>query len=278
MQKTLDQNIDWQIVSEQPTRPSTGLVIPGQQELYRSDDGHSISIRKDSYTVFNNDKLVDLTQRMASLTGGSVVGFETFKKGAKTLGFVKPGEAYKNVNGLPMQDYIVIGNSHDGSTGIFIGTSTTLIRCTNAFSSILKDHVIRHSTNYEERLEDVVGQYYAERNKVYEELERMSKVKIDQGLILAMTNRLFDIENREEISIQKRNQINKFEGSLDTEFTDLDQNMWGFFNGVTHYTTHKRGVGSKNHLEKNSFGNVVGSNAEFNKKAVKIITSSMSMV
>ena len=90
MQKTLDQTIDWQIVSEQPTRPSTGLVIPGQQELYRSDDGHSIGIRKDSYTVFNNDKLVDLTQRMASLTGGFLFGASV----AIDNGIIVIGEAY----------------------------------------------------------------------------------------------------------------------------------------------------------------------------------------
>ena len=221
---------------------------------------------------------------MATASGGQVKGFETFQGGRKVLAFIKTGQDSGSINGNEIKDYIVIGNSHDGSSSIFIGTSTTLLRCTNQFADVQRDFNIRHSGEIALKFEEAVDhykKYYAQKELLYKRFTDMSHVKIDKDLVASLTDRLFDVDREAinkgeiEMSTRKQNQLDSFQGSLDREMTDLGSNLWGFFNAVTHYSTHVRGAESEKYSTNNSFGNVVGSNANFNKKANGIITKEL---
>ena len=81
-----------------------------------------------------------------------------------------------------------------------------------------------------------------------------------------------------EISTRKSNQINDFNYAIEREMTELGSNLWGYFNAVTYYTTHLRGKESQNYYKNNSYGNVLGSNANFNKKAIVLINRVLKKV
>jgi len=205
MIKNLTSTINWNVEQKQIFLQS-GDQVHGFKALIRTDNKQTIHVHKNSYQPFSNEKLVETTHKIAELCQGTVEGFNEFKDGKKVLGFVKPSENLKKIGINPIKDYIIIGNSHDGTSGIFLGTSTELIRCSNQFSRIVRDDIIRHTKNYDVKMEDLVSAYniYQEsRNKMYENFEKLSTIKIDSDLISAVTNRLFNVEKMEEISVQK---------------------------------------------------------------------------
>jgi hypothetical protein len=272
-----------QIGSENPFDELTMADVPNFKAIVNGTTGEVLSVPKPGYTPLHNAQLESAAQMMATASGGSVEGFETFKGGKKVLAFVKAGKNTGSINGNAIKDYIVIGNSHDGSSSIFIGTSTTLLRCENQFSMIQRDFNIRHSGEIALKFEEAVDhykKYYAQKELLYKRFTDMSNVKVNNDLILSLTDRLFDVDrnaiNAEELelSTQKKNQLLSFNESIEKEMTDLGSNLWGFFNAVTHYSTHSRSL-SDAAQKNNSFGNVVGSNAAFNTKAQRIITSEL---
>ena len=255
--------------------------VPSFKAIINDQTGEVLSIPKQSYTPLLNSQLEEAAHMMAKASNGTVEGFETFKGGRKVLAFIKAENNTGTINGNEINDYIVIGNSHDGSSSIFIGTSTTLLRCANQFSQIQRDFSIRHSGHIAMKFEDALNHYktyYAQRDMLYSRFEEMSKVKIDKTLIESLTDRLFDVDRKllvkseKDISVRKHNLIEGFKNlSLERELSDLGSNLWGYFNAVTHYTTHVKGGNN------NSFGNVVGTNANFNARANKIITKELAM-
>lgn len=265
--------------------------VPNFKAIVNGSTGEVLNTPKPGYTPLHNSQLEDAAHMMAQASGGTVEGFETFQGGRKVLAFVKAENHTGSINGNKIEDYIVIGNSHDGSSSIFIGTSTTLLRCTNQFSDIQRDFNIRHSGEIAVKFEEAVAhykRYYAQKELMYQRFTDMSNVKIDKALVDSLTDRLFDVDREAinkgeiELSTRKANQLDSFQVSLDREMTDLGSNLWGFFNAVTHYTTHRKGVDeygarSAASIRGNSFGNVVGSNANFNKKADRIITKELAL-
>jgi hypothetical protein len=55
-----------------------------------------------------------------------------------------------------------------------------------------------------------------------------------------------------------------FQNSINIETADLGNNLFGLFNSVTHYTTHKL----KN---ENTFGNLFGTANKINEKAYDLV-------
>jgi len=293
--KKLSQEFGWEVTqNEILVGNQIGLIGPNaapaivsdRKAIVNNSTGAVLNTPKNGYKPLSNLQLEDAARMMAEASSGTVEGFETFQGGKKVLAYVKSGNNTHEINGNAIEDYIVIGNSHDGSSSIFIGTSTTLLRCANQFATIQRDFSIRHSGEIAIKFEDALEhyrKYYIQRDLMYNKFIEMSKVKIDSSLVASLTDRLFDVDRQaitreeKELSTRTLNQMNSFNESLETEMTDLGSNLWGYFNAVTHYTTHSRGVGGKNYEANNSFGNVVGSNANFNKKANAILTKELSL-
>ena len=113
--------------------------------------------------------------------------------------------------------------------------------------------------------------YNMEKNELYQSFDKMAKIHVDKGLIESLTNRIFEVDHTQELSTNKTNKIELFKNSIESEMTDLGSNMWGFFNAVTHYSTHT--IKQKDA----TFGNVFGTSAEFNKRALKEIELAMCL-
>ena len=265
----------------------TMAEVPNFKAIVHGTTGDVLNVPKPTYTPLLNQQLENAAQMMADASQGTVEGFETFQGGKKVLAFVKAGNNKSKINGNSIEDYIVIGNAHDGTSRIFIGTSTTLMRCANQFADVQRDFRIGHTGDIAVKFEDAINhyrQYYIQRDVMYDRFVKMSKVKIDTSIIESLTDRLFDVDREAitkeeiELSTQKVNQIESFNDSIEGEMSDLGSNLWGYFNAVTHYTTHSRGSNGKNYESNNSFGNVVGSNANFNKKADGIITKELAIL
>lgn len=259
-------SINWDIVSKEISLQGTSTAIPGYQALTRNDTDSVISIFKKTYVPMYNNEFVENAHKISEITGFPIEGFQEINGGKRVLAYFKNTDPNFSLVGEKLEDYMVLGNSHDGSTSIFLGNSHTIIRCMNSFGSIVQNMKIRHTKTQGMKFADVlrdIEEYFMGVKKLERTFEKFREIKIDPLIIQALADRLFDMDNNQEISKGKLAKIADFKQSVIQETGDLGDNYWGLFNGVTHYTTHK--MNSKNP----TLGNFWGTAGDMNKKALR---------
>jgi len=271
--KNLEKTFNWEVI-ESP------VVINGREQskkkaLMRSDTGDILSIKSNRYRVFSNEKFEKLIDRLVNLSGFEFMGFEEFQNGKRILGFLRNTRPNLKLCGQAVKDYLVIGNSHDGSSKIFIGTSNFIFRCENQFTEKIRTYELTHIHELEfsdKALMNLLNVYESSRQNYYRSMEQLSLVPLTNDMIKELIDKLLIAE---QPSSAKRERINRhldqkmmsnkermFRESIIKETHALGNNLWGLFNGVTHYSTH--------HIKSNAFLNSNGASLAFNQKGLDI--------
>lgn len=248
-----------------------GKVQKNYKGLQRNDTKEVLSIVKDSYTPINNETFISLIHDIEKF-GFEQTGFLEVKQGRKLLCWLKNTQN-KDILGYKSNDYIVVGNSFDYSSSLFVGTTNTLLRCENQFSKLHRnsDFRILHSKNSTQKVlnfESSFENLVSERNLFYSILESFSEVKTDklivENFVKEVLNNEFEVkEGKKENKILGIKKM-ELENSILKEQNELGNNLFGLFNGITYYTTHKHQKDNPKH--KNYFGNILGSCSNLNNK------------
>lgn len=241
----MDTQLNWDVIS----RPifSNNARIDTHQALYRNDNDFLLNVCTNSYTPTRNERFLEIVQRMSDISGFPIECYDEFQGGKKVLAFLKATEKVE-VMGHYFEDYMMIGNSHDGSTALFFGNSSKLIRCQNRFARQFQKLKVYHTTNQEVKISTILRAfevYMIERAKLFSKLQDFSKVEIHHSIKAALVERLVNMTHEEKIGIEpistkKQNIITGLYNSISTECEALGNNYFGLLQGVTHYTTHVR--------------------------------------
>jgi Domain of unknown function (DUF932) len=262
----MTNNIAWEVV-ERPLF-SNNQQVQGYKALYRSDNNELLNVAKSSYTPVTNERFLEVITRLSSITGFPIQMYDEVSNGKKILAFLKCNDSIK-VNGYKFQDWLMVGNSHDGSTGFFIGNSNMMIRCSNRFTKQFQSLKVLHTANNDFRINNLTNSfddYTKQRQRFYNrfseyvdfEIVEEDKTKIVNSLIEVTP---LEIEKPETISARKQGIINDIHRSIETETAELGNNLFGLFNGITHYTSHIR------RQKEAVFCNAFGTSADFNNRA-----------
>lgn len=263
---TFVPSLDWDVVSQKISLFGDDKEIPNYQALKRSDNGNVISVFKKSYNPLYNKDFVEKTKLISQVSNFEIEGYQEINGGKRVLAYLRNSDPNFKLVGQKVDDYLVVGNSHDGTTSLFLGNSTTIIRCMNQFGTIVQNMKIRHSSKMEEKLDDIISDledYFLGVKRLNSTFERFTEIKISPEIITALTQRLFDMDNFTDASPKKLEKVADFKASITQEMDALGSNFWGLFNGVTHYTTHK--TVNRNPTK----GNFWGMSGEMNNKALK---------
>ena len=259
--------LDWDII-EKPIFANNKQII-GYKSIFRSDNGNLLNIAKTSYTPTHNEKFIEVTEKLHEITGFPIQNYYEVDGGKKVLSFLECTESIQ-VCGHEFKDFLMIGNSFDGSTGFFIGNSNVMIRCKNRFSKNFRQLQVNHTKNNSLRVDGLVeyfDSFMNQRKQLFENMERFSDVKIDESIIKSLVERLAKMNEEErlgnEVSTRKSNIISNMNYSIQKECLDLGDNAFGLFNGITHYTTHVKNA------KNTTFGNPFGTANELNQTAFK---------
>lgn len=271
--KNLKKTFNWEVI-ENPVFIN-GIQHPKKKALMRSDTGAILSINSNRYRVFSNQKFERLIDRLVNLSGFEFMGYEEFQNGKRVLGFLKNTRPNLKICGQAVKDYLVIGNSHDGSSKIFIGTSNFIFRCENQFTEKIRTYELTHIHELDfsdQDLTRLLDVYEHSRRNYYRSMEQLSLVPLTNEMVKELVNKLLQTEqnafaksevvNRYPMNDQMTNKERMFRESIVKETAALGNNLWGLFNGVTYYATH--------HINSNSFLNSNGASLEFNQKGLDI--------
>ncbi len=226
-QNTALEGFKWEIISK-PIY-SNNQPLTGHKALFRNDSNTLLNVAKTSYTPTTNARFVEVVERMSEVTGFPIrcydrAAFREFEGGKKVLAFLECTETIQ-VQGFDFQDYMIIGNSHDSSTGFFIGNSSKMIRCSNRFSKVFRQLQVHHTRNHDAKIDQLLGYFQtfmAERKQLFTKMEKFAQIEIDDSIKETLVQRLTRMNQEEilgtkEISIRKENVMNSLWQSIDKE-------------------------------------------------------------
>jgi hypothetical protein len=242
--------------------------VNGYKAIMRSDTNEILHIAKSTYTPTPNKLFIETANTLSKITNYPLEMVTEVEKGKKTLAFLKVTDPMR-IGGNDFNEYLMIGNSHDGSTGFFIGNSSIMVRCSNRFSKKFRQMQVYHTANHHERINDIIdsfGDYRSQRSKFIDTLGEYVDFEIIEDNKREIVNLIaevtpLEIEKPDTLSTRKKNIIADIQQSIEIETKALGNNLFGLFNGITHYTTHTRKTKEK------VFCNAIGTANEVNQKA-----------
>lgn len=149
-----------------------------------------------------------------------------------------------------LKRYITLLNTHDGTRAIAVGSASTNVICTNTFAKAHKDSgmtKIVHATTALQRVKaamDGLRTAMAADEVLMDHFRRMADTKltdhIGMDLIAKVLKRGFKIDDTNDISTRRKNQLIDLNACINLETGRQGLTLWGLFNGFTHYTNHKQ--------------------------------------
>jgi phage/plasmid-like protein (TIGR03299 family) len=157
------------------------------------------------------------------------------------------------VGGEPCNKYIILTNSHDGTSSIVAGLTTVRVVCNNTLQAALKGLsnkvLIEHRTGAKERLSEaykvmnIASKYMTEVEEVF---NQMSKTKCDDDMLRLYISEVMKPEykkvteeEQEKLSTRFKNQVESifaFALSHPTQTTDAARGtLWGAYNSISGY-------------------------------------------
>ena len=269
--KELTQHLNWEVQIEE-------LLLPGNRKtdrfaLTRSDNGELLSVRSDRYYPIFNKDLELICERLVKWSGFRFMGYQEFQNGKRILAFFENPSESLEICGQHVKDYLIIGNSHDTSSKLFVGTSNYMVRCENQFSQKIRAYERRHDQPFnsdELLIEEVLTNYESGRRLLYRKMERMqqagSNETVIKDLALKLMGSIEQTDRMEDDTLILRNneQTRLLLACIQREINELGSNLWAVFNGVTRYTS--------NHLKGNpGFGIVNGTGERMNREALRFL-------
>jgi len=229
----------------------------GSNGLFRADTGAWLGTVGPRYVPMQNHTLAETiieasqaigltAKRGGCLRGGSRIYFQV------ELESVQIGKS-------PIKRYVTALNSHDGSTSIAFGSTNTVIWCDNTFFKVYQSKDVsrfRHTESAKSRIEFAIAEMKAtleSENKMIDSFKIMEKHSATTGalesILKKIIKRAFNVEEKENTSTRRTNQLSMLSEAIKIEFNDQGENLWGLFNGVTRYTNHMAVPKSSNRID-----------------------------
>jgi len=272
----LISEIPWEVSKKEIALKVKNTFIPIDTHvaMVRSDNMNVLGINHSRYGYFSNQEFMEMANELVKISGFHLEGYQEIRGGKIMLGYLRNMDKELKIAGCKVKDYLVFGNSFNRETSLFAGSSEIVIRCQNAFGRIHQQVKIVHSSTIKERVKELIRyfeNYFAAKKDMYKAMNHWAKVKVDEGIIEEMINYVMKLDNyetTEDIPQQRLNKIEEMRGSINKELIELGDNVWGLFNGVTHYTTHVL----QGRSNTSTIGNLYGVKNRINQRAFHFLS------
>lgn len=239
--------LDWNVRIEK-TFTESGIELD-RIGLVREDTNQILGVHSNGYVPYQNDQLVELLQRVSSLTGLEIHKGGEFGGGKKVYIQLKSNDL--KLGNDRVEGYVTGINSFDGSTSLAFGNSNLTISCQNTFFAAYRNlDKVRHTKNMNFKVDEIcrgIDLLVEEEKEMFTTIKRMSETTYDQKTKDRVIKSLFDIDmdiklvgyhDNDELSTNTKNKLSRLYIDMNGELSEKGDNLWGLFSGVTKYTTH----------------------------------------
>ena len=244
-------HLDWHVEKFPVRMDSTGLIIPDTFSVERTDktglDRYLGTVGKQYTVVQNADQF--------SIFDGLVDRGEAIYETAGALG---KGERVWILAKLPddivldgkdeITNYLLLSNSHDGSSSFTAKLTPVRVVCSNTLSFALsgagREIKIRHTAGAKDRIEEamrVMGIARKEIGVANEAFNYMKHTAVDSTMVAYFMYQVLPATGKNTTKIENARTIvrNLFEGQ--GKGSDIaGSTIWGLYNAVAEYADHHR--------------------------------------
>jgi phage/plasmid-like protein (TIGR03299 family) len=217
--------------------------------IVREDTNQILGVHSNGYVPFANDQLVELLQRVSSLTGLEIHKGGEFGGGKKVFVQLKSNDL--RLGNDRVEGFVTGINSFDGSTSLAFGNSNLTISCQNTFFAAYRNlDKVRHTKNMNYKIDEIcrgIDVLVEEEKQMFTTIKKMSETRFSQETKDHVIKTLFDIDmdiklvgfnDSDELSTNTKNKLSRMYIDMNGEIQGKGDNVWGLFSGITKYTTH----------------------------------------
>ena len=264
------------------------LVQSPYYGLYNSKSGNIINSVKDSYTVTQNDEIIEVMLQGAEPFQHilSVKKCININDGRKLLMQLEI-EGKDHVNGDRITRFLNIVDSNDGTTCLAVGVGDTTLSCMNQFMKWYKgaQSKFQHSQSISRRIAEIpelIKNALSESDMLLKLYQKFESTQISRDLAHSLVNELLGVDKTSSVtdlsklSTATTNIMNAMYANIEIEMNSKGSNLWGLHSGITRYTTHEKSAPKRDNgkIENIAFGSAMLMNnksLEFAQKQLVLI-------
>jgi hypothetical protein len=246
--------------------------------LLNTKTGEVINTVKEGYRVSQNEEVIRMIVEGIKPFGSSLkVTKGSSINGGRKVFLQLEIEGTSLVGSDTITRYITFLDSNDGTSSLSIGIGDICARCTNQFYRFYKSgqNRFRHTATIEEAINSIpriIEGALDESMKQIQIYNSFVSTKCSRELAHKMVNHLLGFDKTTFSSTEKgtrsENIMNSLYADINTEFSQVGENLWGLLGGITRFTTHniaspKRTNGALESL-------ICGSGYNMNQKALEL--------
>ena len=265
--------LDWEVV-QKDVYTEDGTPISGYKVNLRDTDNAALGIVSDRYKVVQNEDAFQFTDDLL----GAGVTYETagaLQGGRKVWMLARMPHRYI-IAGDEITPYMVVMNSHDGSSGIKVAMTPIRVVCQNtlnlALDSAKRIWTTKHTENVMSRVHEaretlmLAEAYMGELGRGIDEL---SQIRLTDRKVMEFMQEIFPVRN-DVPEGQRKNNLRLLD-DLKMRYWDapdlsnMGKNGYRFVNAVSDFATHADPIRRTKNYDENLFLRTVEGNPMIDK-------------
>ena len=253
--------LNWHVLQKE-VYTEDGKLIEGYKANTRNTDNTTLGIVSDRYKVVQNEEAFQFTDDLL----GEGVTYETagsLQNGKKVWMLAKMPHRYI-IAGDEITPYLVIMNSHDGSSGIKVAMTPIRVVCQNTLNLALNNAkriwTTKHTENVMSRVHEARETLLLAENYMGElgrGIDELSKIKLSDKKVLDMMQDFFPID-ADLPEAQRKNNLRMLEDMKlrywdAPDLTHVGKNGYRFINAISDFATHADPIRKTKNYNENLF-------------------------
>lgn len=265
--------LDWEVI-QKDVYTEYGSIIPGYKANTRSTDEAILGIVSNRYKVVQNEDAFQFTDDLL----GTGVTYETagaLQGGRKVWMLARMPHRYI-IAGDEIAPYLVVMNSHDGSSGIKVAMTPIRVVCQNtlnlALDSAKRIWTTKHTENVMSRVheaEETLGLAEKYMGELGRGIDALSKIKLTDRKVIEFMQEFFPV-TADLPEVQRKNNLRLLEDMKRRyweapDLSDVGKNGYRFVNAVSDFATHADPIRKTKSYNENLFLRTVEGNPMIDK-------------
>lgn len=272
--------LDW-TVKKEPVVTEAGKVLAGSFITVREDTQDPLGVVGSQYQVLQNEQAFNFFDAITQDPHGpkyEVAG--SLWNGRKTWMLARMPELLQVVPGDDLGQFILLSNTHDGSSSVRVMMTSVRVVCQNtltlAHSGSGRGTRIRHSGDILTKVKSVqdalgiIRHSFSETLEVYQALAKKEPTKEEVETVLTA---LFPDTKSDRAKLQRERVLSLAEAGMGNANAKVRGTAWALYNGVTELVDHVNNEGSKREDKADMRLNSIwlGSGMDLKEKALSTI-------
>lgn len=265
--------LNWKVVQNN-VYTQDGSLISGYKANIRSTDRSVLGIVSDRYKIVQNQDAFQFTDDLL----GEGVTYETagsLQGGRKVWMLAKMPHRYI-ISGDEIEPYLVVMNSHDGSSGIKVAMTPIRVVCQNtlnlALSSAKRTWAAKHTENVMLRVheaQETLGLAELYMSELGRSIDDLSRIRLTDKKVVAFMQEFFPVA-ADMPDVQRKNNLRLLDDMKRRyweapDLSGVGKNGYRFINAVSDFATHAEPIRRTRNYKENLFLRTVEGNSMIDK-------------